>query len=212
MQKQFLLAGATVLTLTFAAASAQAATTTQGDMMSNVYVGAYGGYGWNDADLDGGPELDVNGFDYGILAGFQLGSLIPSDTMRFGLNGALEVHYGWSNADETDTVGINPVTVEKDHEWGISFRPGMRFLSDTAPLGLNPYAIVGYRNANFETTTVAGGTDDDNHNGFELGIGSEVLAQESLGMRLDYTHVWFDAGGGIDPSEDDLRLGVTYHF
>lgn len=161
--------------------------------LSGVYAGAYGGYGWT--DVDGGADLD--GADYGVFAGYSLDTLLDS-TIGLGLNGSIEGYYGWSGQDDDG--------IEKDNEWGINFRPGLSFIDDYT-FGFKPYGIIGYRSAEFE----AGGGSDW-HDGFELGLGTELMAFSDFGVRLDYSHVWYDDEGGVDPDEDDLRLGVAYHF
>lgn len=211
MKKTFLKAGVAALALTLfisAPASAQSQTRADGDTVarSNFYLGGYGGYGWTDADIDAGPTADVNGGDYGVMAGFEIGGFLDR-SLGVGLNGALEFHYGWSDAD--DTVG--GALIEKDNEWGVSFRPGLAFVSKMMPLDLKPYAILGYRRTELEVTT-GGTTFDQGYDGFELGIGTELVAYGDFGVRLDYTHVFYGEEAGIDPSEDNLRLGVVYHF
>lgn len=162
--------------------------------LSGAYIGAYGGYGWTDADASG----DLDGGDYGLFAGYSLDVLMDR-TLGLGLNGSIEGFYGWSDQDDGGA--------DKENEWGINFRPGLSFIDDYT-LGLKPYGIIGYRRAEFDSP--AGGTNW--HDGFELGIGTELMAFSDFGVRLDYSHVWYDEDGGIDPSEDDLRLGVAFHF
>ncbi len=170
--------------------------------LSGVYLGGYGGYGWTDADVDGGGDLDIDGWDYGIFGGYSLDTLLD-ETLGLGINASLEGFYGWSGADDNS----GGVDFEKDNEWGISVRPGLSFVDDYT-FGFKPYGIIGYRNAEFK----AEGGDSDWHDGFELGLGTELMAFGDLGVRLDYSHVWYDDKGGVDPSEDDLRLGIAYHF
>ena len=121
--------------------------------------------------------------------------------------GALEIYYTESNADDSS----GGFSLEKDHDWGISFRPGLTFLDTHSLYGLKPYGILGYRRANFEASGGGVSTDKD-YNGFELGLGSELMAYDRFGVRLDYTHVFYKEKSGIDPSENNLRLGVSYHF
>lgn len=202
MTKRLLLASAAIAAVTFVSAAGPAAAQTQepyvkGEVspLSGVYVGGYGGYGWTDAEGAG----DLDGFDYGAFAGYSIDTLLDR-TLGLGINASVEGFYGWSDQDDDG--------VEKDNEWGVSFRPGLSFVDNYMPLGLKPYGIFGYRSAEFESD--AGGSDW--HDGFELGIGTEVIAYQDFGVRLDYSHVFYEDKGGVDPDEDDIRLGVAYHF
>lgn len=204
MKKTVLLTAAALIALTGAARAdyqQQATYKDEGTIspLSGVYVGGYGGYGWSDADFDGGGSADLDGWDYGVFAGYSLDTLLDS-TIGLGINGSLEGFYGWSDQDDG--------SFDKGNEWGINFRPGLSFVDDYT-FGLKPYGIIGYRRAEFDST---GGGDKDWHDGFELGLGTELMAMGDFGIRLDYSHVWYDDEGGIDPDEDDLRLGVAYHF
>ncbi len=179
-------------------APAQTETTTSYDSgtsaLTGAYLGVYGGYGWTDADTAAGG-FDMDGADYGIFAGYKFDQLLDNS---MGINAAIEAFYGWSGQDD-DVAGVS---VEKDHEWGINFRPGIS-ISET----INPYAILGYRNTNFE----AAGSDED-YSGFDLGIGTELVAWGNVGLRLDYTHTFYEEKNGLDPDEDNIRVGLAYHF
>lgn len=172
--------------------------------LSGVYLGGYGGYGWASADTSVG-SADVEGADYGAFVGYSLDTLLDH-TIGMGINGSIEGFYGWSDADGSS----NGIDYDKKDEWGVSFRPGLSFVNDYA-LGLKPYGILGYRRTEFQATA-AGTTEKEWHNGFELGIGTEVIAHGNIGVRVDYSHVWYDEKNGIDPDGDNLRMGVSYHF
>lgn len=187
--------------LACAVSQAQAAS----ERMTGFYAGGYGGYGWTDADL-AGPDGDVYGGDYGILAGVEIGDFI-NKTAGTGFSAALQMHYGWSNA--SDTVGTT--TIDKNHEWGVSFRPGLAFLSDTDEMGLKSYGILGWRRAEYNVTTAGASTEND-FDGFDLGLGAEVMMNRNVGLRAEYTHVFYEQIGGMDPDEDNLRAGVAFHF
>jgi opacity protein-like surface antigen len=182
---------------------------TPDDSLSGIYVGGFGGFAWTDADLSGGPTFNVDGGDFGVFAGYQFQHLFSQmGEGGAGISTAVEGHFAWSNADDTQTVGAASVKIEKRNEWGVSARPGLTFISDTMPLGLTPYAILGFRRAEFRTS----GSGNSDHNGFDLGIGSELMAYRNFGLRLDYSHVFYKEESGIDPDENDLRLGVALHL
>lgn len=163
---------------------------------SGPYIGLYGGYDWSDL---GGAE--PNGWDGGLFAGYRLDSML---NRTLGMNGAIEAFYGLSDSGDN----LNGNGFEKNNEWGVSFRPGLSFLDKiTEPVGIVPYGILGYRNTEFKS---AGGAE--RYDGFDLGIGTELLAYGDLGMRAEYNHTWYASEGGIDPDSDNLRLGVSYHF
>lgn len=160
------------------------------------YVGVYGGYGWSSVDTAAG-DADVDGADYGGLVGFKVDHLLEG----LGITGAVEAYYGGSEADDT----VAGVDVEKGDEWGVNFRPGLSFLSMGGQI--NPYGIIGYRRTEFET---AGGSED--YDGFDLGIGTELMSWNNVGLRADYTHTFYEENGGVDPDENDIRIGLVYHF
>ncbi len=203
--KLSLLAGTAAIAMFLFSAPASAQTeTAHTDNGSGIYLGGYGGMGWTDAET-AGTDGNLNGADYGVFAGIELTNWL-SQYENWGMTAAIEGHYGWSSAD--DDAGA--VSFEKDTEWGVSFRPGFVALNDSMPMGLKPYGIIGYRHLDIDAT--GGGFGDEDFNGFELGLGTEVMAFGDFGMRLDYTHVFYGSEGGIDPDEDNLRLGVAYHF
>jgi opacity protein-like surface antigen len=160
------------------------------------YVGVYGGYGWSE---DG--SVDMNGGQYGLYIGTQADALLDATLNRTGLalSGALEAHYGWNNADDDG--------FSRDTEWGISFRPGLGIISNTLDLETKPYAIIGYKRAEIETPT-----GDNDHDGFELGIGTELVAWDHMSTRLEYSHTWFEEKGDFNPDDDSIRLGLGYRF
>ncbi|HEY8963525.1 MAG TPA: porin family protein [Alphaproteobacteria bacterium] len=167
--------------------------------LTGFYLGAEGGYGWSDLETTAG-DLDLSGANYGLFAGYKMDHWL--ENMGIGMTGALEFHYDWSNAEE-DVAGV---TIEKDHEWGIDFRPGIS-ISDN----FNPYGIIGYERAQFSGS--AGGlTGEENFDGFVLGAGTELVSWDKVGMRLDYTHTWYGEESGVDPDEDEVKLGLAYHF
>lgn len=207
------LAGTAAIALLFSpAAMAQVSATKYNSPspLSGFYAGGFGGYGWNDVDTNGLGGFSADGADYGVFAGYQLDALMDR-SLGLGINGALEFHYGWSDADDNAIVGGVPVKVSKNHEWGVNFRPGLSVVDQYMPMGIKPYGIIGYRQAEFEASTPIA-KDTDTFHGFELGLGTELIAYNDFGVRLDYTHVWYGEEKGIDPSSDDLRLGVAYHF
>lgn len=177
--------------------------------LTGAYVGVYGGYDWTSADSTGaGVGIDPEGWDGGFFAGYKFDQLFGGNrTSGAGANIALEAFYGFSNSDET----VGGVTFEKDNEWGISLRPGISiFDSMFGDTAINPYGIVGYRSTEFDVTGAPGGSEW--YDGFELGLGTQLVAMGDVGLLVEYSHVWYDSEGSFDPDSDNVRLGLSYHF
>jgi len=208
MKKINLLTRATALIMAAALSSPALANEGSTNSLSGFYVGGFGGHTWVEPSLGGGSSSSLNGSDYGLFAGYQMENTLGANA-PFNLSSAIEGSYGWNaHTHETGFIGALPVSIEKNHDWGVSFRPGLSFLSSSAMLGLHPYGILGYRQAEFSASSVG----SSNHGGFDLGIGTELIAYKNFGIRLDYDHVFYQAKDGLDPKENDLRLGVAYHF
>jgi len=175
----------------------------------NPYIGAYGGYAMTETEIEDTPTSEPDGFDYGVFVGVKVDNILKSAGL--GLTGAIEVHYGASGADDTVNDAGTPVTVEKGSEFGISFRPGLSLGQISEVLNINPYGILGYKNTEFEITSPATTVERD-FNGFELGIGTQLMAYDNYLVRLEYAHTFYGDKDGFDPSEDTVRLGVAYQF
>lgn len=191
--KKYILGAAVLLASTPAFAD-----TGKNTNLTGPYVGIYGGYDWSDFDR-AGTDLESNDWEAGLFAGYKMDKVMSwSKGYVFGGNAAIEGFYGLSNADST---------IQKDNEWGVSFRPGLSILdSINSEAGINPYLILGYRNTEFD------GAGADRFDGFELGVGTEFIAFGNAGLRVDYSHVWYGSQNGVDPDSYDLRLGLGYHF
>jgi len=137
---KLLLTGAALIAMTVSTANADEYSMND-DRLTGPYIGAYGGYGWTDTDT----AVDFDGADYGIFVGMKADSLLDATVNRLGisLTGAIELQYGWSSQD--DTVG--GINFDKEHEWGISFRPGLALVDRINPLDFNTYGIIGYKRA-----------------------------------------------------------------
>ena len=171
------------------------------------YVGVYGGYGWSDAEEDTlDVDADLKGGDYGLYAGVSIDGILDQTVNRvgLGLSGRLEGHYGWSGQDDE----LGGADIEKENEWGISFKPGLSVIDEIIPVAAAPYAILGYRRTEYEVD----GLGDEDYSGFELGVGAELLAYDRATVRLEYTHVFYNEKDDIDIDEDNIRLGLGYSF
>lgn len=166
--------------------------------LTGAYIGLLGGYTNSELD-DSGLVAEPKGGDYGIFAGYKLDRFLEDS---IGITGAIEVHYAWSTADD-NVIGID---VEKDNEFGVSFRPGIS-ISET----FNPYGIIGYKRTEFDAAGF-GATASETYNGLELGLGGEIMSYGNIGLRLEYAHTWYEDKDDTDVDEDTIRAGVSYNF
>jgi opacity protein-like surface antigen len=168
------------------------------------YFGVDAGYNFGSADIELGPGpsddgSDLNGWDAGVFIGYGM-----EQNMVRWLGGYLgfEIGYEMSNADG-DFAGVD---YEKDHNWLATIRPGFAYGHDALL-----YGIAGYSRANYE---VEG--DDEDFNGYVLGLGSEINTHTAAKIRLEYTYANYgeeDFGAvEFEPVENNVKLGVVFQF
>lgn len=160
------------------------------------YAGFYGA----SSNIDTNPEAD--GMDFGVFAGLKFEQLTQTN---LAFTGAIEIFLGGS-----DVEAENNATFEKKIERGISLRPGLAF-KPARNFKINPYAILGYRHAEFELSNATTSITDD-FSGFELGLGTSLILLDNLDFRLEYTRTFYGESSGLDMEEDSFRLGLAYHF
>lgn len=181
------------------------------------YLGAQVGYSVYDiklteTDLTGTSTfegLSGNGVDGGVYGGWG---------MLFGPTwyGGLEAEYNWSGAEHTTTFPGGSLKIEDKDNWGVSARLGWLPSSNVML-----YGRLGWQRVSLDYSgDVAGfgaGTISQDHDGFRLGVGTEVAVAPNLLMRLDYNHTWYSKdtvapGLESEPDNDLFRVGLAYRF
>jgi len=174
------------------------------NVSATTYVGAYGGYAMNEGFSNNiNSDIEADGLDFGAFAGFRFETLSDSNT---SFTASFEAFLGSSFVEGN----VGNVSLEKNYEYGISFRPGLAF-KPTQNLKINPYAILGYRISEFESRS-ANVTANRDFDGFELGVGTNLLTFDNIDLRFEYSHIFWGEEAGFEPDEDSLRLGLVYNF
>ena len=177
------------------------------------YVGAQVGYSVYDFKLTTPAEtidgVSGRGVDGGVYAGW--GMLF--DPTWYG---GFEAEYDWSGAKHTTTFsGGNGEIKDKDN-YGISARLGWLPSSNVML-----YGRLGWQRASLDysgfVAGVGAGTTNNDHDGFRLGVGTDVAMTSNWLMRLDYNHTWYGKdtitpGAESEPNNDLFRVGVAYRF
>jgi opacity protein-like surface antigen len=177
-------------------------TLAQSDKLS-PYIGIYGGYGELHTFSNAlNREVFSDGMELGAFAGLKVNKLFGDNSI---FNFAVEVNAGTSGVDG----GVNGISFEKKHDLGLSFRPGFT-IKPTSSITLSPYAILGYRRAKFSSTGTT--TSEETFNGFELGLGTNLLNFDNWGVRFEYSRTFYQEDRGVDVDEDAFRLGMGYYF
>jgi opacity protein-like surface antigen len=168
---------------------------------SGPYIGGDVGYGIGSAEASGGPSGDVgiDGFNGGLFAGY---GFAQKNVSRFGGYIGMEAGHEWSGLDGN----IGGTSLEKDHDWRLSLRPGLVMDNDT--LG---YGVIGYSRAQFES-----GGDKEYLDGLVLGAGAEFDSQTPFKLRLEYLYSNYqDAGIGgtnFEPHDNNIKLGAVFRL
>jgi len=183
------------------------------DFKPKIYLGLYGGYSFTEGVAS--ADAEPSGLDYGGFAGLKFEDPI-SDDLAFTLG--IEFSAGGASVEDDGAqiiLGANvSSTFEKNYEYGASVRPGLSF-KPSASFVINPYAILGYRRTEYDITASAGGASasvSQEYDGFELGLGTNLLTYNNFDLRFEYSHTFYDEEGTFSPDEDSFRFGLVYHF
>lgn len=177
------------------------------------YVGAQIGYSVYDFKLTTPSEtidgVSGRGADGGVYAGW---GMLFSPTYY----GGVEAEYSWSGAKhETTSPGASGEIKDKDN-FGLSARLGWLPSSNVML-----YGRAGWQRASLDYSgNVAGigaATINKDHDGFRLGVGTDVAMAGNWLMRLEYDHTWYNKetlapGAESEPRNDLFRVGVAYKF
>ena len=190
------------------------------------YLGAQVGYSVYDTKLTASDPtgsatlegLSGNGVDGGVYGGWG---------MLFGpaWYGGLEAEYNWSGAEfsatASDATGSGEAKIEDKDNWGVSARLGWLPSNNVmlyGRLGWQRVSLDYSASGNAPSVGLSGaGTISQDHDGFRLGVGTEVAVAPNLLMRLDYNHTWYSKdtvapGLESEPDNDLFRVGLAYRF
>jgi outer membrane immunogenic protein len=166
------------------------------------YIGAYGGYQWLDAMIDGAGGEKTHGLTGGGYAGYNY--QLPSNLV-LGIEGM----GGWSGYEEE----ILGVSIEQG--WEASLRGRMGYAFENSMI----YGLAGLGAAGVEAS-VPGAEDSNVHLGWNLGAGFETMLTENISGRLEYNYTDYKEHeyslGGVDTDIDldshAVKLGIGFKF
>lgn len=173
------------------------------------YVGGQIGYSVYDIEetlasfsIEG---LSASGAEGGVYGGWGMKF---SPTTYAGV----EVEYSWSGAEHTDN--LFDFRIEDTDNYGISGRVGWLPSSNVML-----YARLGWQRASLEYDYGGGLKFDQDHDGFRVGLGTEVAMTSDWLLRMDYAHTMYDdvtnnigVSDEFEPSNDVFRIGIARQF
>jgi outer membrane immunogenic protein len=167
---------------------------------SGIYLGVLLGYNFGDADVAGGPSVDVDGIDGGIYAGYNY----QFDNWVVGLEGDAVI----SGADGSGG-GVNV-----EQTWSGSVRARAGYSLESFLL----YGTGGLAVADIEASS-AGASDSNTHLGWTIGAGVESMITDSVTARIEYRYTEYEdktfslgAPTSADLSTSTIRAGVGVKF
>lgn len=191
-----------------------------------VYAGGVLGYTWGDSDPDlrltvppgtrSGRSVDADGAELGLYGGAR----IPLEGFLLGV----ELGGLWSDASGDRAGVFGPGTwrasVSKSSEFYLSFNAGLELQPGTLV-----YGLAGVQTADFELrlrdeATGAASSNSSNLTGWHVGLGAEAFVTENVSVRGEYRYQSYGRlrvrnnvlDTRIEPTENVLRLGISYHF
>ena len=174
------------------------------------YVGAQVGYSVYDSKLSDSSGtvdgLSGRGADGGLYAGWGM-LLTPT------WYGGVEGEYNWSGAEHTTSAtGVGSLGYKDKDNYGLSARLGWLPSSNVML-----YGRAGWQRVSLDYSATGASTISHDHDGFRLGIGTELAMTTNWAARMEYNHTWYGKdtvapGLESEPNNDLFRVGVAYHF
>jgi outer membrane immunogenic protein len=174
---------------------------------TGFYAGVHVGYGWGDADLDGGPAQPD-----GILGGLQLGYNWQARGSRWVLG--LETDIAATDITGTDTL-LGVATTKLDYFGTIRGRVGYTFDR------MLVYGTAGFAYGHNKVTQVVAvpPTDRQFHTGWAAGAGVEWMFARNWSAKVEYLFVDLGTefynvglGGNVILDFSTVRFGVNYRW
>jgi outer membrane immunogenic protein len=192
---------------------------------NGFYVGAFGGFGWGDIDVDFDNALFSGSATYsadGALAGGQVGGDWQWRWAVLGVRAdAFWVDFNGNDGGEDGVVD----TFDADFIASLTGRVGAAF-DRFHVYALGGGAVLDY-DYSLEVPGIGSETHDDDAFGVTLGAGAEVLITNHIAAFGEYRHYWFNGddidfagvpGGFVaqtisaDVDFDTIHAGLSWRF
>lgn len=187
--------------------------------------------------LGAGPALAASPFE-GAYVGGNIGyqnwpnrvspnSGASGDEASTGASIGLDGGYGWRTGasylgaelagDLATTAGslngpLGQASVESHKQASVAVVPGLVVGNDAALV----YGKAGWAIADGELSAAGSPSTTKTLNGPLLGGGVAIPVAQNVDARLDFAHTWYGKvstpAGLMTPSEDQVKLGLDFHF
>jgi outer membrane immunogenic protein len=167
---------------------------------SGFYVGAYGGYGFGEADDAGLGSSDLEGAMAGGTVGYnhQMGQFVLG----------LEADGGWSGIDNED----DNLAYDASIDWLTTVRGRVGFALDNFLIYGTGGAAIGEVNQDLG----AGVEDSDTRIGWTAGGGVEAALTDNISVKGEYLYVDLGEeelnGADVDVNAHTVKGGINYRF
>lgn len=176
------------------------------------YLGASAGMAHYSAEIsEGGASMDGISADdpvFGIIAGYG-GSL--SDNKYFGIEG----NVGMNTADLELSAGDEKIEIDAEETYGISARLGYT-QGNWMAYGLMGWQWVNmdakYRFYDADSDSFESFSEDEDFNGFRVGVGAEYQSAEQLFLRGEYSYTMYNEEGVVEPDAGVFQLSIGLRF
>ena len=149
----------------------------------------------NDLTFDG---ISADGPNFGIIGGF--GKNIKNN-MYVGFEG----NFGYNTAEVEISTANDNIELEAEDSFGFSGRIGHIVNSWMT------YGLVGWQQVSMEAS-VNNVSDDEDFNGFRLGIGVEHQIQKEIFLRGEYSCTMYNEEHNFEPTAGNFQLGLGFRF